>query len=496
MDASVGLRRTAQRLPEKPALLLEASEVSYGALDAEVDRAAGALQQLDLGAGARVALVLPSEAPYVTALHGIWRAGLVAVPLSAGSTVRELRTLLRDAEVGAVISDDEAAPRVTEVVEELDAPPVVLRPSAWAEALAAAPEPRPTNLADDALALLQYTSGTTGLPRGAMLPHAALLANQEQMRRTRLRIVESDTVLCALPTTHIYGLNVALAFPLTQGASVALHERFEPQATLDDVERRRATVLVGAPLMYASWIQVLLAGERRRDLASVRIAVSGAARLHEAVAEAFRAVAGVPIWEGYGLTETSPLATTTAMTQEPRIGSVGLPVPDQELEVHGERGQRVERGDPGEVVLRGPNVFAGYWRAPEDTAAVLSDDGWFRTGDIGYLDDRGELRLVDRKKDLVIVSGFNVWPREVEEVLLEHPGVAGAAVVGVPDERTGEAVKAFVVPAGSGALDLEDLRAHAARHLARFKHPAEIAVVDDLPILPTGKVRRASLRDV
>jgi long-chain acyl-CoA synthetase len=247
--------------------------------------------------------------------------------------------------------------------------------------------------------------------------------------------------------------------------------------------------------MYASWIQVLQAGERRRDLASVRIAVSGAARLHEAVAEAFRAVAGVPIWEGYGLTETSPLATTTAMTQEPRIGSVGLPVPDQELEVHGERGQRVERGDPGEVVLRGPNVFAGYWRAPEDTAAVLSDDGWFRTGDIGYLDDRGELRLVDRKKDLVIVSGFNVWPREVEEVLLEHPGVAGAAVVGVPDERTGEAVKAFVVPAGSGALDLEDLRAHAARHLARFKHPAEIAVVDDLPILPTGKVRRASLRD-
>jgi long-chain acyl-CoA synthetase len=362
----------------------------------------------------------------------------------------------------------------------------------WRARVAAASDPAPVEVDSDDLALLQYTSGTTGRPKGAMLSHANLLANQEQMEQTRLSVEEGDVVLSALPLFHIYALNVGMAFTLCKGATLLLVERFDPQQTLAEIARHRASVIIGAPPMYIAWIN--LPDIETYDLASVRFAVSGAAPLPARVLERFRDEVGISIWEGYGLTETSPLLTTVAMGDELKPGSVGRPVPGVEIRLLDEKGESVGRGDPGEVVVRGPNVFAGYWHQPEATAEVLDSDGWFHTGDIGIAMD-GNLYLVDRKKDLIIVSGFNVYPREVEEVLYRHPKVAEAAVIGVPHPYTGEAVKAVVVLKEGEESTAEEIIEFCRRHLARFKNPEVVEFAGSLPMLPSGKVKRRELRE-
>ncbi|MFO8075225.1 MAG: AMP-binding protein, partial [Egibacteraceae bacterium] len=253
----------------------------------------------------------------------------------------------------------------------------------------------------------------------------------------------------------------------------------------------RVTVMPGVPPMLAAWAG---RGPGERDLSALRLAASGAAPLDPAVAERFAAAFGVPVWEGYGLTETAPVLTTTAMGEQPRYGSVGRPLPDVELRLVGERDTPVRRGDPGEVLARGPNVFAGYWRDPERTRRAFTPEGFFRTRDIGYADAEGNLRLVDRKGDLIIVSGFNVYPREVEDVLIRHHAVAAAAAVGVPHERTGEAVVAHVVLRPGAEATPEELIAHSRTLLARFKCPREIVLRDELPTAPTGKLMRRRLR--
>jgi long-chain acyl-CoA synthetase len=346
---------------------------------------------------------------------------------------------------------------------------------------------------DDALAVLSYTSGTTGRPRGVMLSHGNLLANHGQIARSRLQIQERDVVLCVLPLFHIYALNVVMGFSLSKGATLLLIERFDPTGTLEEVERHRGSVLAGAPPMYVAWNG--LANLADFDLASVRYAVSGAAPLPGPVLEEFTERTGVALWEGYGLTETSPVVTTTAMGTHPKPGSVGRPLPGVEVRLVDDDAAPVRRGDPGEVCVRGPNVFTGYWNDPEGTAEVLDDEGWFATGDIGYADDEGDLYLVDRKRDLIIVSGFNVYPREVEEALARHPGIAQAAAVGIAHPQTGEAVKAFCVPAGDERPSAEEVIEFARGRLARFKVPVDVEFVDELPLLSSGKVRRVDLRD-
>jgi len=487
VDVAAGLGASAARLGGKPALIDGAATVTYAELDARVDAAAAALQGLGLGAGDRVAVAIGNTADFVVALYGTWRAGLVAVPLNIGLTTVEMERIVADAGASVAIAAADVAP----VVRDAGVHRVLEVGGDWDEAVAGAGAPRPVELGDDALALLQYTSGTTGVPRGAMLSHAALLANHRQMHATRQRVEEHDVVLCVLPLFHIYALNVALAYPLSRGATVLLEPRFDPAATLDEVVRRRVSVLVGAPPMYSAW--AALPDLAARDLASVRVAVSGAAPLPAEVLARFTEVAGVPILEGYGMTEAAPLLATVAMTGAPLPGSVGRAVPGVELRLLDEAGREVAPGDLGEVVVRGPNLFSGYWQAPEATHDRVDDDGWFRTGDVGYLDG-ADLYLVERKSDLIIVSGFNVYPHEVEEVLRHHPAVAEAAVVGVADDRTGEAVRAVVVLRPGAAATSEDLIAHCRASLARFKTPREVEVVTALPLLPGGKVKRRELR--
>jgi long-chain acyl-CoA synthetase len=499
------LRTSATRLPDKAALVLRpvsdsAVHVTYGKLDERVDRAAAAFQALGLAKGERVALMLGNTEHFVEAFYGAVRAGLVVVPLNTTFTANEVAQILADADAAAIVVSEAFHDRLGGIAETLPALSHVIVAGAssppmgaqtWKQFMGTDAQLQPVEIDENDLALLPYTSGTTGRPKGAMLSHANLLANHRQMEQTRISVEEGDVVLCVLPLFHIYALNVAMAFSLSRGATVVVMERFDPLQTLEAISTQRVSVVIGAPPIYIAWLNT--PGAEEYDLASVRYAVSGAAPLPRQVLERFQSEMGISIWEGYGLTETAPLLTTVAMDERPRAGSVGCPVPGVELRLLDDKGQEVRPGDPGEVVVRGPNVFSGYWRDAEATAEVLEEDGWFHTGDVGIL-DAGHLYLVDRKKDLILVSGFNVYPREVEEVLFRHPKVAQAAVVGTPHPYTGEAVKAVVVLRQGEEATAEDIIDFCRRYLARFKCPEVVEFVDALPINPSGKVLRRELR--
>jgi long-chain acyl-CoA synthetase len=446
-----------------------------------------------------VALVAGNIPEFVHALYGTMRAGAVACPVNVQLTPEEIGPILADAGASVAVVE---LPYLTGVLAVRDRVPtlrtvlVIGGPPAPAgtvsleEVQRAAGDPPAVETEAGDLALLAYTSGTTDAPKGAMLTHGNLVANLDQLDAVpALAEASGDVVLLALPAFHIFGLNGVLGFALRAGATVVLVERFDPAETLDLVARAGVTILPGAPPMFSAWLRAASGGPDA--LASVRLAVSGAAPLPSEVLAEFRDRFGVTIWEGYGLTEAAPCVTTNALGPEARAGSIGLPLPGLEVRLVDEDGEDADEDDPGEIWVRGPNVFAGYWSRPEASANALRD-GWLRTGDVALRDADGYLSIVDRKKDLIIVSGFNVYPVEVEAALQSHPDVVEAAVVGMPDPRTGEAVQAWAVT-GQG-LDEPALLEYLRGRLARFKLPKEIRIVDELPHHVTGKVLRRKLR--
>jgi long-chain acyl-CoA synthetase len=325
-----------------------------------------------------------------------------------------------------------------------------------------------------------------------MLTHGNLSANLDQGLANPARPHGVDEVaLAVLPLFHVFGLNAVLGLTLRIGGTVVLVERFDPHSTLAAVAEHGVTVLSGVPTMWAAWAG--LPDAEPGALASVRDAVSGAAPLDPAVRRTVRDRFGLDLTEGYGLTEASP-AVTSGLGHDAPDGSIGVPLPGVQVRLVDTEGQDALVGDPGEIWVRGPNVFAGYWDDPEATAAALTPDGWLRTGDTAVVDDDGFLWLVDRTKDVIIVSGFNVFPGEVEDVLAMHPAVEAAAVVGVPHPHSGEGVRAYVVVRDGAHVDEDALVEHACRHLARYKCPSSIAFVDDLPHGLTGKLLRRALR--
>src|SRR4051794_24111270 len=447
------LRRHAARRPQHAALVDGPQRLTYADLDGLVTRAALALQRTGLAPGDRVALRMGTGRDLIACYLGALRAGLVAVPVNPAYTSPEVEQLVNDSGAGLM----------------LDAP-------AARELLAGAPDgPDPRlDRGGEELAVLLYTSGTSGRPRGAMLSARALLANLDQIASVRPPLItDEDVLLVPLPMTHIFGLNAGLGVALRVGATLVVTDGFDPGETLETMAAEGVTALLGVPGEYAAW---LAHPDMRRGFASVRFAMSGSATLGRGVVDGF-AEAGIAVHDGYGLTEAAPVVAINALAggrDHPTSGSIGRPLPGVEVQLRDFDGSEVDEGDPGRLFVRGANLFSGYW---PDGEGGPDAEGWFGTGDIAVADGNGGLQLVGRSSDLVIVNGFNVYPAEVEAVLAAQPGVAEVAVAGVSSERTGEAVRAWVVPAPGVELDPDELCAAIARSLARFKLPERISVV-------------------
>jgi long-chain acyl-CoA synthetase len=511
------LTRAAAEAPDRTALTEAATgrRVTWSALDAEVDRVASGLIRMGLVAGYRVVIALPNRIEFVTAYLGALRAGLVAVPVNPRSATGELVRLVADCGARVAVTDRSTLTTVRQAVAGLEdalgaadedlrsrtpvprivvvSAPTLPGEQAYDELAGSEVVDLPRATDPERLAALLYTSGTSGRPRAAMLSHRALLANLEQVAGVDpAMITDDDVVFGVLPLFHVYGLNAVLGQVLHRCARLVLVDGFDTEDSLRVIEDEAVTVLPVAPPVFASWQALPDLGER---LSGVRLVLSGSAPLSLELVEIFVRRTGIEVHQGYGLTEAAPVVTSTLRSPHPKRGSVGSALPGIELRLADESGQRPDGEDAGQILVRGANLFSGYW---PDGADGPDEDGWYATGDIGFLDRDGDLFLVDRLRELVIVSGFNVYPSEVEDVIGEVDGVAEAAVIGSDHPRTGETVVAYVTRAASSTDTAEELesrvREHCATRLARFKQPTEVHVVERLPHTVTGKVAKGRLR--
>ena len=481
---------------DRPALVGRGRTTTYGQLRDRVAHLRAQFAARGVEPGDRVAIISGNTWYFVGAYLAALGLGAIAVPLNPESPAPEIERELAVVGARLVLVDPTARAAASgldtsgiagfvgllSISDLVEAPP-----PAGATAAPPVVDARPEDPA-----VLLFTSGTAGAPRPAILTHGNLLANIDQMMAGPAHPEGPDEVaLGVLPLFHVFGLNAVLGLTLSVGGSVVLVERFDPHTTLAEVTACKVTLMTGVPTMWAAWaaLPTVPAGA----VATVRLAVSGAAPLDPEVRRAVRDRLGLDLAEGYGLTEASPVVTTGVGLHAPD-GSIGVPLPGVQVRLIDSDGEDALVGDPGEIWVRGPNVFPGYWNDPEATAAALTPDGWLRTGDVAVVDDGGFLALVDRAKDVIVVSGFNVFPAEVEEVLEAHPGVATAAVIGVPHPRSGEAVKAFVVPDPGAHLEEDAVIDHAGRYLARYKCPSTVTFVHEIPQGVTGKVLRRALR--
>jgi len=515
------LEANAQRFPRRVALEFLGRSLTYRELWREVEAFAKGLQEAGLRPGDRVAIMLPNSPQFVIAFYGTLLAGGVGVNVNPMYTPRELRHQLQDAGVQALVILDQLLPRYQEVKAEVPVRllvrtgiqdylpfpknllyPLMLRRKGQApKALEGVPwraflkrgRPEPVAVDLDDLALLQYTGGTTGLAKGAMLTHRNLSSNALQVRAWIPDFREGEeVVLGAIPFFHVYGMTVAMNLALLGAAKLVLLPRPEIGPIVEAIEKHRVTLFPGVPTLYVAFNN--FPGIEKRDLKSVRACISGSAPLPLEVAERFEKLTGAKLVEGYGLTEASPVTHCNPLYGERRLGSVGLPLPGVDAKVVDEEGKEVPLGEVGELIVKGPNVMKGYWNRPDETQKALKD-GWLFTGDLARMDQDGYFYIVDRKKDMIIAGGYNIYPREVEEVLYGHEAVQEAAVVGVPDPYRGETVAAFIVlkEAYRGKVTEKDIEAFCRANLAAYKVPRIIQFRDSLPKSSVGKILKREL---
>ncbi|PZS20920.1 MAG: long-chain-fatty-acid--CoA ligase [Pseudonocardiales bacterium] len=498
------LRESAQADPDKAVLRFAGSSVTYAELDSESGRFAAGLSGAGLGPGDVVAVQLPNFPEFLVAYFGTLKAGMTMLPLNPLLRAPEIAYHLADSHARLLVTSpmflDQAAKAAGDV-------PLVVVPMPGGEvpdgfrpfaALLADPSPDwvtgdivATN-ADDT-AVIIYTSGTTGKPKGAELTHFQLYMNCT-VAGELFGARADDTVLAVLPFFHVFGLSSVLNVSVRFGSTLSAVARFEAKPVLDVIETDGVTVVLGVPTM----LQALMAeGTDGRDLARLRIAISGGASLPGDVLRAFEAKFGIVVLEGYGLSETASTSSFNSSAEARKVLSIGQPIWGVEMRVVDDQDRRLPVGadNIGEIVIRGHNVMKGYLGRPDDTAAAFRN-GWFHTGDLGYVDDDGFFFIVDRSKDLVIRGGYNVYPREIEEVLYAHPAIAEAAVIGKPHESLGEEVVAVVALVPGESLTSEDVIAYCKERLAMYKYPREVRFVDSLPKGPTGKILKAELRAV
>ena len=496
------LTEAAAQYPDKTAIIFRDQKTSYAEFDRRANQVANALMALGVQKGDRVGVLLHNIPLFMEAYYGILKAGAVVVPMNVLYKAGEVAYIMKDSGAKALLTFAPFAPVALAAAAEapelrhviVAAPADVPGASSWAQTVSAAPETAPgVEIGENDLAVLSYTSGTTGRPKGAMLLHGNLLANiQQNSDVAQLKVNSDDIVWLGLPLFHIYGMNVGINNTIRYGGAMLLVERFEPVPTLEGIQKHRATVIFGAPPMFIAWS--LVPTLRDYDLTSVRFIATGAAAMPVAVMNLFQDLTGAPISEGYGLSESSPVLTANAAGAYIKPGTVGPAIPGVEIKIVDENGNELPHGQMGELIARGANIMAGYWNLPEATAETLRD-GWLYTGDLATEDDDGYFTIVDRKKDMILVSGYNVYPREVEETLYRHPAVADAAVVAYPDPYQGESVMAFVVRKDGQDVSAQDLIDFCRSQIAVFKCPRRIEFVPELPKNNTGKVLRRELRE-
>ena len=503
LNLATMLRESAVAHPDKPVALYDGGRLSYAELDALSDRFAVGLRAAGLEPGDRLGLQLPNIPQFLIAYFGILKAGCVAVPLNVLLKASELAYCIGDSQARALVTwsgvVDEAIKGASSagvpgvyVVNTPDLPePEVGR--RFEELLVAEPKVPPMAQTDPGdTAVIVYTSGTTGTPKGAELTHFQLFMNADTPGRV-FGIRDDDVVMVALPLFHVFGLSSQLDVCVRFGATMSLVPRFDATKALEVIQRDGVTIFEGVPTMYAAVLRH--PNLDAYDVTSLRIGISGGAPLPAEVLDAFEEKFGLVILEGYGLTETASTTTFNVSADERKIYSVGKPIWGVEVQIWDEAHRPLPAGSEhvGEIVIRGVNTMRGYFGKPEATAEAFAG-GWFHSGDLGYRDEDGFYFIVDRKKDLIIRSGYNVYPREIEEVIYTHPAVANAAVVGVPDDRVGEEIKA-VVQAKAGATTSEDeIIAYVKARVAAYKYPRLVEFRDDLPIGPTGKVLKKELK--
>ena len=530
------IRSSVEEFPDRPALEFFGRVTTYAELGEQVERAAEGLRRLGVQPGDPVAIVLPNCPQHIVAFYAVLRLGGIVVEHNPLYTPRELRHQFEDHGARVVIAWDKVVDTIRAFPDDVRVQHVVavdvtrampwttramlrlpvakaresraalttrVRGSVpWREVVASDPvDPHIAAPRVDDVAAIQYTSGTTGYPKGAMLTHGNLLANAAQSRAWVPEIERGTSVVYAvLPMFHAYGLTLCLTFAMSMGARLVLFPKFDPDLVLRVVRKRPPTFLPAVPPIYERLTAA--ADAAGVPLRGIRYAVSGAMPLSAEVVEPWEERTGGLLVEGYGLSETSPVLIVNPAAPTRRAGTIGVPLPSTEVRVvdPDDPMRDVPHGERGELVVRGPQVFAGYWKKPEETDAVFVDDPaggarWFRTGDIVTIDDDGFVTIVDRIKELVITGGFNVAPSEVEEALRHHPDVEDCAVVGLPDERTGEEVVAAVVLRPGATLDVESIRSLARERLTPYKVPRRVVQVDDLPRSLIGKVIRRQVKE-
>ncbi|MEU6089622.1 long-chain fatty acid--CoA ligase [Streptomyces sp. NPDC047085] len=485
------LARTAARGPESAALRLGAATTTYAELDRLSAQAAALLRTEGLRAGDRVALMLPNVPEFVVLYYGILRAGGIVVPMNPLLKARETEYHLRDSGAVLLFEWHQAPGEGAQGAAAAGVRHISVEPAAFAAELARLePHHEIAAVSDDDIAVLLYTSGTTGRPKGAALTHAGLRHNTEVNVVHVQRLTSEDVMVGCLPLFHIFGQTCTMNVAVYSGATLVLVPRFDPQTVLDTIARDRATVFEGVPTMYAALLQH--PGADDIDVSTLRMCVSGGASLPVEILHGFERRFGCMILEGFGMSETSPVVSFNHPDRPRKPGSIGTPIRDVEVRLVDDDGKDVAQGEVGELAVRGPNVMKGYWNRPEETAATIPD-GWLRTGDLARQDEDGYLYIVDRKKDLIIRGGYNVYPREIEEVLHEHPAVALAAVLGVPDERLGEEVAAAVVLRPGAEASVEELQEYVRERVAAYKYPRRLWLMDALPMGPSGKILKREI---
>jgi long-chain acyl-CoA synthetase len=482
------LETAARTHPDRPALVMDEAALSYAELWDRTAQVSGWLREKGHQPGDRVGLMLPNVLAFPVLYYGILRAGGVVVPMNPLLKGREVQHYLRDSGARLVFAWHTAGEAAAAGAAEAGAESVVVDEDTLTEIAGRPSSPEVTERADDDTAVLLYTSGTTGTPKGAQLTHANMATNASVTASTLLELGPDDVVMGCLPLFHAFGQTAALNAAVVAGASLTLVPRFDPATALKVIERDRVTVFEGVPTMYVAMAQ---AGGDVADTGTLRVCVSGGAALPVEVLRAFTDTFGAEVLEGYGLSETSPVASFNRRGAT-RPGSIGFAIDGVEMRLVDAEGNDVPAGEVGEIVIRGHNVMKGYWNRADATAEAIRN-GWFHTGDMARQDEDGFFYIVDRKKDLIIRGGYNVYPRELEEVFYEHPAVLEAAVIGLPHPTHGEEVGAAVTLRPGAQATPEELREYVKERVAAYKYPRHVWLLESLPKGPTGKVLKREI---